>query len=134
VLLMQTKSSIRRYLRRDAGAAAQIMYRWASGSTAGGNTFDTLPPAWRDQMIRNGPNTVREMDQLMWPYPSKAAIRSIACPVTILEGELSDPAFKKADAFVQRLLPQARTVTVPGSTHFLQIDQPELWVEAIVPA
>jgi pimeloyl-ACP methyl ester carboxylesterase len=69
----------------------------------------------------------------MWPHPSKAAIRSIACPVTVIEGELSDPAFKKADAFIKRLLPQARSVSLPGAAHFLQIDQPELWVNAIAP-
>ena len=110
------------------------MYRWASGYTAGGNTFDTIPEEWREQMIRNGPNTVREMDQLMWPYPSKAAICSVACPVTIVEGDLSDPAFKRADAFVKRLLPQARTITLLGSAHFLQIDQTDQWTKAIVPA
>ena len=134
VLLMQTKSSIRRYFRRDAGAAAQTMYRWASRSTAGGNTFDTLPQTWRDQMIRNGPNTVREMDQLMLPYPSMAAIRSIACTVTVIEGDLSDPVFRKADALVARLLPQARTITLHGAAHFLQIDQPEAWIKAIARA
>jgi pimeloyl-ACP methyl ester carboxylesterase len=134
VLLMQTRSWIRRYLRRDVGAAAQTMYRWASGSVAGGNTFDTLPQAWQDQMGRNAPSTVREMDQLLWPSPSKAAIRSIACPVTVIEGELSDPAFKKADAFIKRLLPQARSVRLIGAAHFLQIDQPVLWINAIAPA
>lgn len=131
VLAMQTRSSINRYLRRDAGAAAQTMYRWASGSTAGGNTFDTLPQSWQEQMIRNGPTTVREMDQLMRPYPSKAAIRSIACPVTIIEGELSDPAFKMADAFVERLLPTARVARLSKAAHFLHIDQPDLWVNAL---
>ena len=131
VLAMQTRASIRRYVRRDAGAAAQTMYRWASGSTAGGNTFDTLPQAWQDQMTRNGPTTLREMDQLLPPYPSKSAIRSIACPVTIIEGELSDPAFKVADAFVERLLPNARLVRLSDAAHFLHIDQPDQWVQAL---
>jgi pimeloyl-ACP methyl ester carboxylesterase len=134
VLAMQTRASICRYVRRDAGAAAQVMYRWASGSGAGGNTFDTLPQAWQDQMTLNGPTTVREMDQLMMPYPSKAAIRAINCPVTIIEGELSDSAFKVSDAFVQRLLPNARVIRLPGAAHFLHIDQPDLWVEALAPA
>jgi hypothetical protein len=34
-------------------------------------------------------------------------IRSIDCPVAV-EGELSDPAFRVADAFVMRLLPRRR--------------------------
>ncbi|MDR7086352.1 pimeloyl-ACP methyl ester carboxylesterase [Aeromicrobium panaciterrae] len=131
---MQTRASVQRYLRRSPGAAAQTMYRWASGSTSGGNTFDTLPEAWRDQMTENGPSTVREMDQLLRPFPSRKAIRSIACPVTILEGELSDPAFKIADAFVKRLIPHAKVISLPGAAHFLHIDQPQLWVDAITPA
>ena len=64
-------------------------------------------------------------------YPSRAAIRSIACPVTVIEGELSDRAFVTADAFVMRLLPQARMVLLPGAAHMLHVDQPELWVEAV---
>jgi len=56
------------------------------------------------------------------------------CPVTVIEGDLSDPVFRKADAFLSRLLPQAQTITLPGSAHFLQIDQPELWVKAIARA
>jgi len=35
-------------------------------------------------------------------------IRSIDCPVAVIEGELSDPAFRVADAFVMRLLPRRR--------------------------
>ncbi|MEK6250940.1 MAG: hypothetical protein AABM43_03175 [Actinomycetota bacterium] len=42
--------------------------------------------------------TLREMDQMMRPYPARAAIRSIACPVTVIEGDLSDPAFVTANA------------------------------------
>ncbi|MDQ3157681.1 MAG: alpha/beta hydrolase [Actinomycetota bacterium] len=130
-LLMQTRSSIQRYLRRDVGAAAQTMYRWASGSTRGGNTFDSLPQEWRDQMVSNGPSTVREMDQLLRPHPSRATISSITCPVTIIEGDLSDPAFATADAFMRRLLPHAKFVTLSEAAHFLHIDQPQQWVEAV---
>lgn len=130
-LRMQTRSLIQRYLLRDVAAAAQTMYRWVSSSTQGGNTFDSLPQAWRDQMVSNGPSTVREMDQLLRPRPSRAEIRAITCPVTIIEGELSDPAFPTADAFVRRLLPQAKLVSLSEAAHFLHIDQPQQWVEAV---
>lgn len=131
MVVMQARSAAQRFLWRDAGAAATTMYRWASASRSGGNTFDALPQEWRDQMVRNGPRTVREMDQLVRPYPSKAAIRSIGCPVTVIEGTLSDSVFPAADALLMRLLPQARLVAVPGAAHFLHIDQPQLWVEAL---
>lgn len=130
-LAMQARSSAQRYLRRDPGAAAQAMYRWSSASTQGRVTFDTLPQEWQDQMTRNGPSTVREMDQLLRPYPSLAAIRSVTCPVRLIEGELSDRVFVKADALIRTLLPQAELVVLPGAAHFLHIDQPRAWVEAV---
>lgn len=132
-VLMQIRSAVQRHLRRDAGAAAQVMYRWVSGYTTGGNAYDRLPEAWREQMVRSGPNTVREMSQLLRPYPSQARTRSIRCPVTVIEGDLSQTAFVKADAFITGLLPQARTISLAGAAHFLHIDQPELWVEAVAP-
>lgn len=132
IVAMQTRASIQRYARRDPGAAAQTMYRWVSGYTTGGNAFDTLPQAWRDQMTAHGASTVREMNQLLRPYPSRSGIRSITCPVTVIEGELSDPAFRQADALVARLLPHARTVVLPGAAHFLHIDQPQGWVGAVL--
>lgn len=133
-LAMQLRSWTQRILRRDAGAAAQTMYRWASRRSTGGNTFDGLPQAWQDQMTAHGASTVREMDQMLRPYPSRAAIRSITCPVTVIKGSLSDPVFAEAAAFVARLLPQSRLITLPGAAHFLHIDQPGPFVEAVVGA
>jgi pimeloyl-ACP methyl ester carboxylesterase len=131
VLAMAARSALQRYVRRDAASAALTMYRWASGYKTGGNAFDAFPEAWRKQMVAHAPSTLREMDQMMRPYPTRAAIRWIACPVTVIEGDLSDPAFATADAFVSRLLPQARMVSLPGAAHMLHVDQPQRWVEAI---
>lgn len=128
---MSARLGFQRYVRRDPTAAALTMYRWSGGYKTGGNGFDAFPEAWREQMLAHAPATLREMDQMMRPYPSRAAIRSIACPVMVIEGELSDPAFVTADAFVMRLLPQARMVVLPGAAHMLHVDQPELWVEAV---
>jgi pimeloyl-ACP methyl ester carboxylesterase len=133
-LAMAVRSGFHRYGRRDPAAAALTMYRWASGYKTGGNAFDALPEAWREQMLAHAPATLREMDQMVRPYPTRAAIRSIACPVTIIEGDLSDPAFATADGFVMRLLPQARMVSLPGAAHMLHVDQPESWVEVVTQA
>jgi pimeloyl-ACP methyl ester carboxylesterase len=130
-LAMTARSNFHRYVRRDPASAALTMYRWASGYKTGGNAFDALPAAWREQMLAHAPATLREMDQMIRPYPTRAAIRSIACPVTVIEGDLSDPAFATADGFVMRLLPQARMVSLPGAAHMLHVDQPESWVEVV---
>ena len=133
-LAMAVRSAGNRYLRRDPAKAAATMYRWASGYRTGGNAFDGLPQAWRQQMLAHPGSTLREMDQMMRPYPSRGRIRSIKCPVSVVEGELSDPTFLVADAFVMRLLPRANKISLAGAGHFLHIDQPEQWVEAIVNA
>lgn len=130
-LEMTARLGFHRYVRRDAVAAVLTNYRWAGGYKTGGNGFDAFPQEWQEQMLAHAPATLREMDQLMRPYPSRAAIRSIACPVTVIEGELSDPAFVAADAFVLRLLPRARMISLPGAAHMLHVDQPERWVEAV---
>jgi pimeloyl-ACP methyl ester carboxylesterase len=128
---MSVRSGFHRYVRRDPAAAALSMYRWAGGYKTGGNAYDPLPEAWREQMLAHAPATLHEMDQMIRPYPTRAAIRSIACPVTVIEGDLSDPAFARAVGFVLRLLPHARLVSLPGAAHMLHIDQPESWVEIV---
>jgi pimeloyl-ACP methyl ester carboxylesterase len=133
-LATSMSQAFQRFVRRDPPAAAATMYRWAGGYRNGGNAFDNFPAAWREQMLSHAPAALREMDQVRRPYPSRADIRSINCPVTILEGELSDPAFVKADAFLLRQLPQARLVRLPGAAHMLHIDQPGRWVDLVVGA
>jgi pimeloyl-ACP methyl ester carboxylesterase len=130
-LAMTVRSGFHRYVRRAPAAAALEMYRWASGYKTGGNAYDGLPEAWREQMLAHAPATLREMDQMVRPYPTRAAIRSIVCPVTVIEGDLSDPAFARAVGFVMRLLPQARKVSLPDAEHMLHIDQPDRWVEIV---
>jgi pimeloyl-ACP methyl ester carboxylesterase len=130
-IVMSVRSGFQRYVRRDPAAAALEMYRWADSYETGGNAFDPLPQAWREQMLAHAPATLREMDQMIRPHPTRAAIRSIACPVTIIEGDLSNPAFARADRFVMRLLPHAQLVSLPGAAHMLHVDQPESWVEIV---
>jgi pimeloyl-ACP methyl ester carboxylesterase len=93
-LAMEARFGFHRYVRRDP-AAALTLYRWASGYKTGGNTFDALPEEWREQTLANAPATLREMDQMIRPYPTRAAIRSIECPVTVIEGDLSDPHHRR---------------------------------------
>ena len=83
---MSARFGFQRYVRRDPTAAALTAYRWSSGYATGGNAFDAFPQAWRDQMLAHAPaRPSREMDQMVRPHPSRAAIRSITCPVTVIE-------------------------------------------------
>ncbi len=103
---MAVRSGFQRYVRRDAAAAALEMYRWASGYKTGGNAFDALPQAWREQMLAHAPATLREMDQMIRPYPGAGGDPFDCVPVTVIEGDLSDPVFARAGGFVMRLLPR----------------------------
>jgi pimeloyl-ACP methyl ester carboxylesterase len=124
LLAMGARATFHRYLRRDPGAAALAMYRWASSYTSGGSAFDAFPEPWREQMLAHARSTLTEMDQMLRPYPSRRAIRSITCPVTVIAGELSEPSFAAANAFILRLLPQARLVSLTDAAHMLHVDQP----------
>lgn len=129
---MAARSGFQRYVRRDPASAALAMYRWASGYKTGSNAFDVLPEAWREQMLAHAPATLREMDQMIRPYPTRAAIRSIACPVTLIEGDLPQrPGVCDRRRIRHALAAQARMISLPGAAHMLHIDQPEGWVEIV---
>ena len=93
-LRMSTQMQFLWRIRRDERAAAATMYRWANSYTTGGNAFDRLPLEQQDGMLAHSRSTLLEMDQLTRPFPSSKAVSSIRCPVTCLQGSLSDPVFR----------------------------------------
>jgi len=121
-------------IRRDERAAAATMYRWANSYTTGGNAFDRLPLEEQEGMLAHSLSTVLEMDQLARPFPSSKAVSSIVCPVTFLQGSLSDPVFPRAIRRLRRRLPQAKVVHIDGGAHMLHRDRPDEWVRAVLDA
>lgn len=75
-LAMTVRSGFHRYVRRAPASAALAMYQWASGYKTGGNAFDGLPEAWREQMLAHAPTTLREMDQTIRPTLTRLERRS----------------------------------------------------------
>jgi pimeloyl-ACP methyl ester carboxylesterase len=120
--------------RRDPRGAAAAMYRWANSYTTGDNGFDRLPREEQEGMLAHAASTVREMDQLTRPAPSSRTVRGIACPVTCIQGSLSEPAFPRAIERVRRLLPQTQVASIDGGAHMLHRDRPEEWVRAVLEA
>jgi pimeloyl-ACP methyl ester carboxylesterase len=133
-MLRMSARMLQARIRRDPRAAAVAMYRWANSYTSGGNGFDRLPPEEQEGMLAHAPSTVREMDQLMRPAPPSRVMRGITCPVTCVQGSLSEPVFGRAIERVQRLLPQTRVAGVDGGAHMLHRDRPEEWVQAVLDA
>jgi pimeloyl-ACP methyl ester carboxylesterase len=110
------------------------MYRWANSYTTGGNAFDRLPLAEQEGMLVHSRSTLLEMDQLTRPFPSPKAVASIGCPVTCLQGSLSDPVFPRAVRRLRRRLPQTKVVEIEGGAHMLHRDRPDEWVRAVLDA
>lgn len=134
-LRMSVQMQLRRWLRRDERAAAATMYRWANGYTTGGSAFDRLPAEEQEGMLAHAHSTLVEMDRLTPPFfPSSKAVSSIRCPVTCLQGSLSDPVFPRAVRRLQRRLPQTRVVDIDGGAHMLHRDQPDEWVRVVLEA
>ena len=75
-----------------------------------------------------------EIDLLMRPFPSTKALSTIGCPVTCLQGSLSDPVFPRAIRRLQRRLPQTKVVHIEGGAHMLHRDRPDEWVQAVLDA
>ena len=133
-MLRMFAAMLRARVGRDQRRAAAGMYRWANSYTSGGNGFDRLPAEEQEGMLAHAPSTVREMDQLARPAPSSRVVRSISCPVTCVQGSLSEPVFPRAVERVRRLLPQTRVATIDGGAHMLHRDRPEEWVRAVLEA
>lgn len=131
---MSCQMQYQRRIRRDKNAAAAAMYRWANGYSTGGNAFDRLPAEEQDGMLAHSNSTLLEMDQLMRPFPSSKAIASIGCPVTCVQGSLSDPVFPRAIRRLRRHLPQIKVVEIEGGAHMLHRDRPHEWVRAVLDA
>ncbi|MEA2349031.1 MAG: hypothetical protein QOG62_2818 [Thermoleophilaceae bacterium] len=133
-LRMSTQMQFRWRIRRDERAAAATMYRWANSYTTGDNGFDRLPAEEQEGMLAHARSTVLEMDQLTRPFPPSRAISSIGCPVTCLQGSLSDPVFPRAVRRLKRRLPQTRVVEIEGGAHMLHRDQPDEWARVVLEA
>jgi pimeloyl-ACP methyl ester carboxylesterase len=131
---MSSLMQFRWRIRRDERAAAATMYRWANSYTTGGNAFDRLPLAEQEGMLAHSRSTLLEMDQLTRPFPSSKAVASIGCPVTCLQGSLSDPVFPRAVRRLRRRLPQTKVVEIEGGAHMLHRDRPDEWVRAVLDA
>jgi pimeloyl-ACP methyl ester carboxylesterase len=133
-LLMSLQMQFRRQIRRDERAAAATMYRWANSYTTGGNAFDGLPRDEQEGMLAHARSTLVEMDQLLRPFPSSKALSRIECPVTCLQGSLSDPVFPRAIRRLRRRVPHADVVEIEGGAHMLHRDRPDEWVRAVLDA
>ena len=123
-----------RRARHDERRAAREVFDFALACRDGGTQFERFPVDWQESMLATGPAVCREIDHLMRPYPSRGSLASISCPVTLVEGDLSQPIFLKVNRRLRRLLPRSEQVEIAAAAHAIHIDQPERLAEAVAAA
>jgi pimeloyl-ACP methyl ester carboxylesterase len=128
------KIEFARRVRRDDRRAAQEVFDFALSYRGGGTQFERFPADWQESMLASAPATAAEIDQLRHPYPSRADLGAISCPVTLLQGSLSEPTFAKVNRYLKRRLPRAGLVEIEGTAHAVHFDRPEEFCEAVTAA
>jgi pimeloyl-ACP methyl ester carboxylesterase len=134
LLVFGMRCEYARRVRRSERRAAEEMFRFALAYRGGENQFDRFPEDWRRSMLSASKATVAEIDQLRRPYPSREALSSISCPVTLLGGSHSEGTFAKINRYLKRRLPQARLVEIEGTAHAIHFDRPEDFRDAVLAA
>ncbi|HYL14163.1 MAG TPA: alpha/beta hydrolase [Terriglobales bacterium] len=113
---------------REAGIRAFLTF-----VTRDPQAWDKMPGAARLDTLKN----VHEWDVMMttgelFPRLDPEAVRGIHAPVLLLSGEKSYPFLKLIDEELERLLPDNRRLIIPGATHRMWFEQPELCRTAVL--
>jgi pimeloyl-ACP methyl ester carboxylesterase len=140
--LHPTASLLRLYARVHAlrvrgrhRQAAELILRWVTASTAGGNSFDQLDPSLREEMLADAATTVSEWVPSRRPgsgeHLRRQHIASLSCPIEILVGECSNPHFANSARRLVRLRPDTSVAHVPSATHSLPLERPDAVRDAV---
>jgi pimeloyl-ACP methyl ester carboxylesterase len=128
------RSEFARRIRRDERRAALEVFEFALAYRDGGSQFDRFPEDWQESMLASAAATVAETDHLRHPYPSRRALASISCPVTLLQGSRTEQTFAKVNRYLRKLLPDAELIEIEGTAHAVHFDRPVEFREAVAAA
>ena len=112
------------YASGGAPAAAEVFLR-AIGSSA---MLDGLPGAQRSALLARGDSVLADLG-----FMDRAAFDAskIACPVTIVTGEASEPFYGAIAAALTRAIPRAGHRQMAGARHDAPITQPARFAEIV---
>ncbi|HEY2801970.1 MAG TPA: alpha/beta hydrolase [Chthoniobacterales bacterium] len=89
--------------------------------------FDALPTEIRAFMVANSLEwQALTTSSDAFPMLDRAAVKAITVPILLMSGENTMKMNKKIDAELKRLLPKAETVVIPGATHEMWAEQPDV--------
>jgi pimeloyl-ACP methyl ester carboxylesterase len=113
-------------LRGGQRAATDLAYRWTFGYRGlGRNAWEEMPDEWREDVLSHADAVAAEQDEeVSLGYPSKAQLRQLELPVTIVVGERSQHYFHRIARHLMRVIPQARFHSIRGASHAVHLDSP----------
>lgn len=111
-------------LRRVRGErrGAELWMRYVASYSTGGSAFDRAPPERRERLLENSPAIFDDFASGGGEHVDEARLADIGVPVTIVEASLSPPFLRRSSERLKRLMPQARTITLADSGHYIGLD------------
>jgi pimeloyl-ACP methyl ester carboxylesterase len=123
-------------LRGKGPDAAAAFFRWASGTRDGGNGYDRLPAAARDELLDSARVVLAELDPhpfgLMMEHIPTPRLAGIPVPVTWLLGDESRDWYATLHGRVCRAAPRIRTERIPRAGHLAHVEEPEEFAAAVL--
>jgi pimeloyl-ACP methyl ester carboxylesterase len=126
------RSRIQRARGNDR-AASETFLRWVMGERGGGSTWDRpeYPDDRRQALLGNARGTWNDIDAGDGSHLSREQIGAIACPVTLVRGDLSQAWFVRTLEGIGELLPSARLEVINGTNHALTFHRPLEFAQVI---
>ena len=94
--------------------------------------FDALPPEARLGVMQNA-GFFRMMARSQDPYPDipRASLRQLSMPVLVITGEKTIAIHRRIDEELSRLIPRARSATIPAAGHGSPRENPQAFTEVV---
>jgi non-heme chloroperoxidase len=114
-----------------AGDDAGAMRFFVDGVTTPGR-FDKLPPGARLDVMRNA-GFLKMMVRSHDPYPdtTRTSLRGLRMPMLVITGEKTIAIYRRIDEELSRLIPRARSATIPAAGHESPRDNPSVFSEVV---
>jgi pimeloyl-ACP methyl ester carboxylesterase len=114
-------AQLRRRLFGDRRGAEHWMRYVASYST-GGSAYDKASPQRRERLLSNAAAVFDDYASGGGEAVDKSRLANLDIPVTIVGAALSPPFLRRSCDNLRQLLPQAKTVTLERSGHYVSLD------------
>lgn len=127
----RAKLALTRRLRGERAGAERWMHYLSTYST-GGSAWDKAVPERRERILANAAGILADIDAGdAEPLLEPARLAALDRPVTVVETTLSPPFVRRSVARARELLPQARTITLEGSSHIALLDARDRTLELL---